>query len=476
MADALAERQAKIKAQMRRTGGELKPVEFSDPHAGHSDAGEAFDRLPPVEIEGSDLPPPPEVDYVPEPVPLAAYEQAAEAKSERSEPRRTVVLTSADSIEPARVHWLWTGRLAVGTLGLLAGREGLGKSTFAYWLTARITRGQLDGEHHGEARPVLVCATEDSWAHTIVPRLIAADADLALVHRVEVTADGFHVGLSVPRDLHELGRAAEQTGAAMLLLDPLMSRLDGALDSHKDAEVRRALEPLVAFADEWHLAVLGLIHLNKGGAVDVLDRVMGSKAFAAVARSVSVVTLDPDDETDTRRLFGTPKNNLGRTDLPSIVFTVQGAEVDTSEGPTTTGTVALLGESATTVQDAVRRSGEDSEVRTAVGEAVDWLADFLHDVAKPASSKDVKAAAKAAGISEDALKRARRKLGVEVEPRGFPRVTYWSLSAVGAQSGDQSWGDHPTALTHPTGQSGQSVQSGGVSRDEHPTDDEGLPF
>jgi hypothetical protein len=41
---------------------------------------------------------------------------------------RHVVLTAASEIKPRRVQWLWADRMALGTLALLAGREGLGKS------------------------------------------------------------------------------------------------------------------------------------------------------------------------------------------------------------------------------------------------------------------------------------------------------------------------------------------------------------
>jgi hypothetical protein len=101
-----------------------------------------------------------------------------------------------------------------------------------------------------------------------------------------------------------------------------MSRLEDNLDSHKDGEVRRALEPLAGVADKTRMAVLGLIHHNKGGSTDPLQLVMASKAFTAVARSVHTVVPDPDDDTDTRRVFGTSKNNLGRANLPSLTFTV----------------------------------------------------------------------------------------------------------------------------------------------------------
>jgi AAA domain len=132
---------------------------------------------------------------------------------------RHVVLTGADTIKPRPVFWLWKGRLALGTLGLLAGREGVGKSTLGYWIAARITQGDLCGCFQGTPKAVLVCATEDSWEHTIVPRLMAAGADLSRVYRVDVvTALAIRVGMSLPRDLEGVERAAKDVDAAMMLL------------------------------------------------------------------------------------------------------------------------------------------------------------------------------------------------------------------------------------------------------------------
>jgi len=131
----------------------------------------------------------------------------------QDESKRSVVITSASRIRPARVRWLWQDRLAVGTLALLAGREGVGKSILAYWLVAVITRGVLPGEHHGQPKAVLVAASEDSWEHTIVPRLMAAGADLDLVYRVEViTSTNVHSEISMPQDLHDLEQRAVEVG------------------------------------------------------------------------------------------------------------------------------------------------------------------------------------------------------------------------------------------------------------------------
>jgi hypothetical protein len=96
-------------------------------------------------------------------------------------------LTWANSITVSPVHWLLKDRLALGSFALLAGREGLGKTTVAYTWVADITRGVLDGVCHGQPRSVFIAATEDSWSHTIVPRLMAAGADLGRVARVGPT-------------------------------------------------------------------------------------------------------------------------------------------------------------------------------------------------------------------------------------------------------------------------------------------------
>jgi hypothetical protein len=199
------------------------------------------------------------------------------------ESHRRLVLTAASKIKPQRVQWLWDARIALGTLALLAGREGLGKSILSYTIAAMITRGALPGEFYGTPKSVLVAAAEDSWSQTIVPRLIAADADLDRVFRVEVVHDAIHSELSMPRDLARVKAVAREVDAVLMILDPLISRLDPKLDSHKDADVRRALEPLVAMADLINISVLGLIHHNKSGATDPLQVVMASKAFPAVA-------------------------------------------------------------------------------------------------------------------------------------------------------------------------------------------------
>ena len=237
---------------------------------------------------------------------------------------RTVTLTPASSIQIRPVHWLWKDRVALGTFNLLGGREGIGKSICSYTISAMVTRGELPGDRFGTPKSVLVAVTEDSWEHTIVPRLMAAGANLDRVFRVDVvTGEGVETALSLPRDLKQLEAQILEADAGLIVLDPLLSRLDAALDSHKDAEVRMALEPLVALANKTNTCVIGLIHVNKSSSSDALSALMGSRAFVAVARAVLFVMADPDDES--KRLLGQPKNNLGRSELPPSCFALMGS-------------------------------------------------------------------------------------------------------------------------------------------------------
>src|SRR3954470_22728522 len=93
-------------------------------------------------------------------------------------PARRPRLTKASDIKIRPVVWAWSdsgGRIPAGSLTITAGREGTGKSSFGIWLTAHITRGLLPGAFYGQPRPVFYVAVEDSWSHTIAPRLSAAE-------------------------------------------------------------------------------------------------------------------------------------------------------------------------------------------------------------------------------------------------------------------------------------------------------------
>src|SRR5260370_13910795 len=98
----------------------------------------------------------------------------------------------------------------------------------------------LPGVYFGTPRPVFYCATEDSWQHTIVPRLIAAGADLGLVYRVEVESvlTDMAIELTMPRDCELMAAEIKRLEVAMVALDPLMSVIDRSVDTYNDRDMR----------------------------------------------------------------------------------------------------------------------------------------------------------------------------------------------------------------------------------------------
>jgi hypothetical protein len=207
--------------------------------------------------------------------------------------------------------WLWNIRVPLGQMTLLASRGGIGKSSVALMIAAKLTRGTLEGQFFGKPRGVAIVAAEDDWASTIVPRLVAAGADLSRVHQIEARREeGRLETISVPHDVDDLSRLTEKLEIALLIVDPVMSVLPGNIDTHKDREVRKVLEPMVkGFAQKSGVSVLGLIHVNKSSGTDPLNTIMASRAFTALSRSVLFCQADPDDEDVY--LLGHVKSNLG---------------------------------------------------------------------------------------------------------------------------------------------------------------------
>jgi hypothetical protein len=95
-----------------------------------------------------------------------------------------LISRKANLIPPEKVDWLWPGRLARGKQTCFAGEPGTGKSQLSISIIAAITTGGdwRCGEGHAPIGNAIILSAEDGAADTIVPRLIAAGADLDRVH------------------------------------------------------------------------------------------------------------------------------------------------------------------------------------------------------------------------------------------------------------------------------------------------------
>jgi len=338
--------------------------------------------------------------------------------------RDGVELVCMADVEMRPVDWLWPGWLARGKLHVLAGSPGTGKTTIAMALAATVSTGGRwpDGEQCGFGKPahVLIWSGEDDPADTLAPRLAAAGADLARVHAVKsVRIEGQPVPFDPAAHLPELAaRMAELGDVGLIVVDPIVSAVAG--DSHKNGEVRRALEPLVRLGQDFGCAVLGISHFSKGtSGKDPTERVTGSIAFGALARVV-LGTVKPQQEGEPRLLVRT-KANIG-PDSGGFAYDLRQEEVR----PGLSASRVVWGEAVEgSARDLIGEAeGSDGE-RQDREDAAEWLAAILDTGAMP--SRQVKAAADEAGHAWRTVQRAMRSLGVLVKRDGFGGKTTWAL-------------------------------------------------
>jgi 5S rRNA maturation endonuclease (ribonuclease M5)/archaellum biogenesis ATPase FlaH len=363
-----------------------------------------------------------------------------------------VTWTTLADVKPERVLWLWPGRIPVGKLVTLDGDPGLGKSTLALSFATPVTTGGSwpDGsvcEHRGA---VLIMSAEDGLADTVRPRLDAAGADVTRVHAIEGVPIIDEHGERVLRpptlaDVAALEEAINRTGARLLVIDVVMAYLPDGTDSHKDQDIRRVLSRLAALADRTGCTILLLRHLNKAAGRDPLYRGGGSIAIVGAARAGLLVAPDPDDPE--RRVLASVKSNLGPAPESLAYRLVDAGEHGCAR-------VQWEGQTGHTARTLLAQPSADDD--GAGTEAEQWLDDYLTEQGA-VSSKTAKADAAKAGIRERTLKRASQSLGVIVESRGFPRVTWWSLPSRASEASEAN----STPASHqnlgPTGPTGDDL-------------------
>lgn len=375
-----------------------------------------------------------------------AEEGAGEGAGTATTPARRARVIWASEIEPEPVVWAWEvdgeGRIPAGSLSVAAGREGTGKSSFGIYQAAHITRGTLPGSFYGTPRNVLYVAVEDSWRFTLIPRLIAAGADLGRVGRFDVLIDDdTEVTLSLPHDNDLLKQEIADHQVTYVVIDPLMSVIGSAIDTHRERDVRTALDPLVRIARQTEAVLMGIAHFNKGSSSDAASLITGSGAFKNVPRSIFGFAKDPEAENGAR-VMSQVKNSLGRDDLPSLAYQMTGVEVQTRKGPARTARFDFIGESDRSVEDVLRDGGvSDPDEVAERNEVAEWLKGYL---AEPNGSRpvvEVYKAGQAIGYSRDQLKRAKKKLGYTAVKPSMTDGWHWSSRDEGSGKGAKSAGN-----------------------------------
>jgi len=151
----------------------------------------------------------------------------------------------------------------------------------------------------------------------LVARLHATGADLSrvlIIGDIETfDEDGrpFRRPWRLPKDCDVLEEFLTNNEVGFVVVDGLGYSVQG--DSHNYGAVGAALSSLAAVAERTGCSILGLTHPPKGGS-DPATAAIGSTAWTAVARIVWVLGIDPDDETECRRVMRVSKSNFKMPD------------------------------------------------------------------------------------------------------------------------------------------------------------------
>jgi hypothetical protein len=318
--------------------------------------------------------------------------------------------------------WVWPGRFALKKIGLITGLPDEGKGVLLSDIIARVTRGASWPCDEGIAPigNVILFTAEDDSKDTIVPRLIAAGANLKRVTIIKMIREaGKERMFSLVTDLPVLRQKAIEIGdVKMIVIDPIAAYLGiGKVDSFRATDVRAVLGPLKEFAEELRLFILGVMHFNKKMDVtNLLLRVSDSLAYTAAARHVYGIVNDKDNH---RKLFVKGKNNIAPQEQQTLAFGFNTREVGTDKrtgNPINRPYIVWEDEPVDITATEALQAIIESKSPSAVDDAKEFIEMFMNN--KPVSSKEIIEAAKENGISKKTLERARKQLHVKSEKDG----------------------------------------------------------
>ena len=297
-------------------------------------------------------------------------------------------LINMEDIKCENVEWLWYPFVPYGKITIIQGDPGEGKTTLVLQMIAKLTKGEsiINGETK-ESINVIYQTAEDGLSDTIKPRLVAANADCSKV----LVIDDKETPLTM-LDVR-LEKAISETGARLVVLDPIQGFLGADVDMHRANEIRPVMKHIAEIAEKYRCAIILVGHMNKNSNGKSSYRGLGSIDFQAAARSVLIVgRVKGEPEV---RVVCHVKSSLA-PEGKSIAF-----RLDKEEG------FQWIGEYDVSVDDLLAADNRGQKVREAK--------EFLKEILKSGSmtQKEISEEAENHGIKNKTLWNAKSDLKVE---------------------------------------------------------------
>lgn len=310
-------------------------------------------------------------------------------------PERKLSYTPLSEIERKSIVFVDPPLWQASAFHLVVGRKGVGKGTAFADLAARVTRGEL-----GEKRNVIWITSEDSAAIDIGPRVDAAGGEDS---RIFIVNDW----LQLPRDIDNgsLANTVEDVGdTGLLIIDPVGNHITGK-NSNAETDIRDAIGPLNAFADEYGLIVAGVRHLTeKDASAGALASILGSSAWVQVPRVVIGIAKDNEDPAISH--MQCIAGNRMPPDTPGRAFRIEGVDVGLENEVTR---AVWLGDSRKDVENLIAAGARSSKSR----EARELILELLEGVDRMDADELDKQVVDQTGLTLQAVRNQRSKLAKE---------------------------------------------------------------
>jgi hypothetical protein len=302
------------------------------------------------------------------------------------------------------VDWLWYPYIPFGKITIVQGDPGDGKTTLVLNIAALLSNGKQIPEANNEVSRscIIYQSAEDGAEDTLKPRLISAGADCSQIAFIDESEDGLTL------NDRRIESAINETGARMLVFDPLQAYLGENSEINRSDGIRPMMRRLGAVAERTGCAIVAIGHMNKAGGAKGIYRGLGSIDITAAARSVLLVGRIKSNPSI--RVMAQLKNSLAEEGKP-IAFEIND-----------NATVRWIGEYDITADELL--NGEEPQAEgTKLSEAVDALEGMLRSGAVPCVQ--IYAALRDMGISKRSVDMAKKQL--EVMSTKHADGWYWSL-------------------------------------------------
>ena len=321
-------------------------------------------------------------------------------------------ITCLVNVEELEVKWLWYPYIPLGKITLLQADPGTGKTFLCLSLAATVSKG---GHFYGEylktykhPANVIYQTAEDGLSDTIKPRLRAMNPDFSKIF--VINEDMESLTLSDER----IEEAFKVCNPKLLIIDPLQAYLGADIDMHRANAVRPVLSRIAILAEKYECAVIFIMHMSKMSQSKALYRGLGSIDIPAVARSVLVLGIHPEDET--KRIMCHEKSSLAKHGK-SIIF-----HIDFDNGGVVFDEFCDIKANDILNPQLIKRG----KPRHTLDETMEMLGELL-GVEGSAKLKDIQSWQRANGVSEKTLYRAKSELALQTLQVGFSnnKETWW---------------------------------------------------